>query len=282
MTTVKWHAGPMLGADTETTGIDPHSDRIVTAAVVRVAPGADTVSTQWLIHPGCDVPTEASDVHGWTTERLEERLAGAEAMRIVGDQDTPLDRKTALFEIATQIGAAMGREVPVIAANAAFDLTLLEAELRRNELDTLSSRLAGVRGVVDPMVIEKQFDPYRKVKGGCRGGRFQCGGCGVEDKKLGSLCVHYQVRLDEAHDAGADALAALRLAWRLAQVWREVGRLRLSTLHEHQVDWRRSQMVSLRQYFEKNSIEHDGCDPSWPLLSAGRPVETVQPQGALL
>jgi len=281
VSTVKWHAGPMVGLDTETSGVDPHNVRIVTAAVVHVTPGEPTRSTEWLIHPGCDIPTEASDVHGWTTEKLEKRLDGAQALRIDATGETPLDRDVALFEIAAPLGTAMGRGIPVIAANAAFDLTLLEAELARNGLDTLASRPAGVRGVIDPMVIEKQYDPYRKVKGGCRGGKYACGGCGVEDKKLSSLCTHYQVRLDDAHNATADALAALRLAWRLAQVWPDIARLRLETLHAHQIGWRKEQCDSLRAYFDRQGTAHDGIPGDWPIIPT--PVEPSTPaQGALL
>lgn len=280
MSTVKWHAGPMTGLDTETTGTSPHADSIVTAAIVHVVPGEPTRSSEWLIHPGRDIPTEASDVHGWTLEKLEKRLAGAQALRIDADGETPLDRDVALFEIAAPIGTAMGRGVPVVAANAAFDLTLLEAELARQGLDTLASRPAGIRGVIDPMVIEKQYDPYRKVKGGCRGGKFACGGCGVEDKKLSSLCTHYQVTLDDAHNAAADALAALRLAWRLAHVWAEAGRLRLETLHAHQITWRKEQCDSLRRYFDRLGTPHDGIPGDWPVLRT--PVTTTATQGALL
>lgn len=266
MSTVKWHAGPMVGLDTETSGVNPHEDRIVTAAVVRVTPGIGTRTTQWLINPGRPIPAEAAEVHGWTNERLAHELDGAEALRIDDAGRTPLSRDTALFELAGQAATAIGNGIPLVAANAAFDLTLLEAELTRHQIDTLTSRLAGIRGVVDPMVIEKQFDPYRKVKGGCRGGKYRCGGCGVQDKKLGSLCRHYQVRLDDAHDAASDALAALRLAWRLAQVWPDIARLRLETLHRNQIGWRAEQMDGLRAYFDKVGTAHDGCDGSWPLL----------------
>ena len=44
-----------------------------------------------------------------------------------------------------------------------FDLSLLEAELERHGIDSLASRPSGIRGVVDPMVIEKAYDTYRKV-----------------------------------------------------------------------------------------------------------------------
>jgi DNA polymerase-3 subunit epsilon len=31
------------------------------------------------------------------------------------------------------------------------------------------------------------------------------------------------------------------------------------------VTWRREQADSLRAYFDKNGIEHDGVDPGWPV-----------------
>lgn len=265
----KWHEGPMIGFDTETTGINPHEARIVQAAIVHATPGTRPTSIQWLIHPQTDIPTEASDVHGWTLDKLEQRLEGHTAMRIVGDKPprfTPRD--AALFEIAAQTGVAVGQALPLVIANAAYDLTLLEAELARTGIDPLSSRPKGIAGVVDPQVIEKQFDPFRRVKGGCRGGKHRCGGCGVEDKTLGSLCRHYSVPLAGAHDAAGDALAAVRLARRLAGLWPEIARWKLGTLHEHQVTWRREQANSLRAYFDKNGIEHDGVDPGWPLQTS--------------
>ena len=49
--------------------------------------------------------------------------------------------------------------------------------------------------------------------------------------------------------------------------WPATARLRLGTLHEHQVTWRREQADGLRAYFDKNGIEHDGVDPGWPVYS---------------
>ncbi len=43
-----------------------------------------------------------------------------------------------------------------------------------------------------------------------------------------------------AHDAAADALGALRLAARLAGLWRQAGGYKLATLHNHQTTWARS------------------------------------------
>ena len=269
MSTPKWWQGPLLGYDCETTGTSVFTDRIVTAAVVARIPGSRPQTVQWIINPGIDIPDEAAAVHGWTNDRLDEHLAGHQAARIVNGHTRPLPREAALNEIAAKVAMSMGQGIPVIAANAPFDLTLLDAELTRHGIDPLTVRPAGVVGVIDPMVLEKQFDPYRKVNypdgNGCRKGKHACGGCGATDKTLTSLCRHYGVPLTAAHDAAADALAAVRLAPRLMELWPDAARLRLATLHAHQVTWRREQADGLRAYFDKNGIEHDGVCGEWPV-----------------
>lgn len=268
MTAEKWHEGRMLGFDTETTAPNPFDARIVTAAIVHRIPGNRPRTVTWLIDPGVDIPDEAAEVHGWTTTKLQKRLAGREAIQIHADgRETPVAKDGALYTIAMYLAQAMGLDMPIVAANAPYDLTLLEAELVRNGIDTLSSRPTGVRGVVDVQVLDKAYDPYRKVNrdGGCQGGKHKCRGCGATNKTLTALCAHYGVPHVGAHDAGGDALAAIRLAPRLAGLWPEIARWKLATLHEHQVTWRRDQMDGLRSYFDKNDIEHDGCCGEFPV-----------------
>lgn len=288
MSTVKWHAGRMGALDTETTGVDPHTDRIITAAIVHTAPGQRPKTIQWLIHPGDhEIPTEASDVHGWTLPRLEAKLDGAEALRITDGRDVALTRTGAIDQIGAQVATIMHAGAPLVAANAAFDLTLLEAELVREGIDPISARPTGIRGVVDPMVLDKAFDQYRKTCykaagcdpeagthecTGCRGGRYACSGCGSTDRRLESLCRHYGVRLPGAHTADADALAALRLTVKLASLWPDIARLKLETLHKHQVDWRRQSCDSLRKFFDRIGKEHDGVCGEWPVHAACAPV----------
>lgn len=281
MSALKWHEDRQAGFDTETTGTSVHDDRIVTAAIVHHNPGQRPRTLSWLIDPGIDVPDEAAAVHGWTNDRIRTELAGFEAIRL-NDRRTPLSRAQALYEITGQVALAMSQRVPVVAANASFDLSLLEAENTRHGVDTLTARLGtdGIRGVVDPMVIEKQYDKFRKTCykapgcdpetkhhecGGCRGGKTRCGGCGATDRTLTSLCAHYGVLHGGAHDASADALAAIRLAGKLAADWPEIARWKLDTLHRNQVTWRAEQMDGLRSYFDRNRIEHDGCCGSWPV-----------------
>lgn len=291
MSAVKWHDDTITAFDTETTGINPAEDRIVTAAAVYLTPGQRPRPIRWVIDPQVEIPDEAAAVHGWTAERIAATVGRpGGAVRAMADSTgktitTAIPRDAALFEITAHLAATIGRDQAVLVHNAAYDLTLLEHECQRHDIAPLSTRPRGIRGVVDPMVIERQYDPYRKncyrapgcdteskhhACGGCRGGKHKCGGCGVTDKTLTSLCTHYGVRHGGAHDAAADAIAAARLMRRLLEAWPQMASWKLATLHEHQVTWRREQMDGLRAWFDKNGVEHDGCDPGWPVYSTAR------------
>lgn len=256
----EWARMPMLGFDVETTGVDVFEDRIVQAALVRVNEGAEFQRHTWLANPGIEIPEEASAVHGITTE--DAALHG-------------MDPGQMLFELTGLLALNMGRVIPTVVANAPYDFTLLEAENRRHGIDTLHSRVSPkpIGPVIDPMVLDKKVDPYRKANCGC--------GCGATSKKLTDLCKHYGVELTEAHDAGADALAACLLVPKIIARYPNVFRgLTIGGLHQAQIGWRREQADSLRKYFDRNSIEHDGVDPSWPVRKP--PVVDAVVQGALL
>lgn len=263
----EWAAVPCLGFDLETSGVDVFSDRIVQAAVVSVKHYEPPVKITWLADPGVEIPNEATQVHGISTERA--RAEGQDIGQV-------------LFELTGRLALWLGKGFPIVGFNIAFDLTMLEAENRRHGVDTLASRLPnGIGPVIDAMVLDKYADPYRK--GICAEARTPCD-CGAVDKKLTSLCLHYEVDLVDAHDATADALAAALLWPRIiARHHRKFAGLTVGRLHQAQIGWRREQMNSLRKYFDDNGIEHDGCDPSWPLLSdSRRSTETARLAGAKL
>lgn len=286
MASEKWHQGRLVGLDTETDGTDPHAARIVTAAVVHFAPGERPRPIEWIIDPGREIPAEAAAVHGWTRDRVLATVGGpGKALRITQGSHQTITADGALFEIAAHAASAMGREVPLIVHNAAYDLTLLEAELARNQIDTLMSRPAGIRGVIDTMVIEKQLDPYRKSCykapgcrpednhhecGGCRGSKVHsCGGCGSTDRTLTSLCRHYGIIHAGAHGASTDAVAAVRLVPKLVGLWPQIGTWKLGTLHSHQVTWRKSQSDGLRDFWRRTGDERwREVSSDWPLQLA--------------
>jgi len=231
-----------LAFDLETSGVSPLEDRIVTAALVEVHPGKGRPqTTSYVVDPGIDIPAEAAAVHGYTRER-----AIAEATHSI-DQ--------ALFEIAGRIALWLGHGRPLVVMNAAFDVTFLEVECRRHGVDGLIARLghpSKVAPVIDPFVLDKHADPYRK------GGR-----------RLEQLCATYGVRHTGAHAAAGDALATARLWPRIIAA--HPGKFKgqtLGGLHAAQTGWRRDQCNSLREYFDRKGTPHDGVDPSWPFHSA--------------
>lgn len=249
MTGSKWEGFPLLGYDVESTGVDVTEDRIVTACIVRIDPGHRPAITRYIVDPGIEIPEEATAVHGYTRQRAQ-----AEATHTVEQM---------LFEITGRLAYSLGHGVPVVAFNASYDLSLLEHENHRHHIDGLVSRLGvgGIQPVIDPFVIDKYADRYRK------GGR-----------KLADICQQYGVTHTGLHDAAADALAACRLWPRvMAKHARKFPGMTLPGLHQAQVGWRRTQMDGLREYFDRLGTVHDGCDPGWPLLTSARNLPTAVP-----
>jgi DNA polymerase-3 subunit epsilon len=241
---MSWHHGRLAAFDVETTGIDPESDRIVTAAVSVVGGGLPAASSAWLLDPGIPIPAGATNVHGITTEQA--RTEGRPAAE-------------AIEEIVTALAAQLAAGVPAIAFNARFDLTCLDREARRHGIAPLSDRVGGPARllVVDPFILDKRLDRFRRGR-----------------RTLSAVCEHYRVPLSDAHAAGADALAAARLAWRLAQRFEELRGLELRTLHDQQIDWAAEQALSLAEYFRRQGRE-EHVEPAWPIVPLPAAVPDV-------
>lgn len=238
MTAAAWTSGPLLGVDLETTGIDPMQARIVTASLVLVEPGARPVVTTYLADPGVEIPAEAEAVHGVSTAHA--RTHGQPAADVAE-------------YVAGRLALSMHRGVPAVAMNAAYDLTVLECEQARHGLPSLASRLGGtVRNVLDPLVIDREIDRWRKGK-----------------RNLGALCTHYGVTLAGAHSSDADALAAVRLVRVMAERDASVGTVPIDDLHTAQIDWYRSWAESFADYLRKqgNPERADEVSTEWPVRS---------------
>jgi len=232
---MSWHRGRLAAFDVETTGINVESDRIVTAAVSLVGAEEETVSTEWLIDPGIEIPPQATAVHGISTEQA--RRDGRPAPE-------------AIEEIVTLLAESCHEGFPIIAFNARFDLTFLDREARRYDIEPLTDRIGGVEmlRVVDPLIVDKQVDRYR------RGPR-----------KLQTVCEYYGITLDDAHTAGADAIAAARVAWRLGESIAELQGMDLDTLHNLQIEWAAEQAASLQEYFRSQG-RSERVEGRWPLI----------------
>lgn len=233
---VNWLDRPLAAFDLETTGTDPEEDRIVTASVALVGAGLDPDATDWLVDPGIEIPAKATEVHKITTE-----MARAEGR----------DPAEAVSEITELLAAYLKEGYPVVAFNARYDLTMLDRESRRHGVEPLVDMVGDSFQllVLDPLILDKQQDPYRRGK-----------------RKLTDLCALYGVELTEAHAANADALAAARLAWRLGRDNPEFGELDLPTLHENQIEWARAQAESLQRFFDEQG-RNETVETEWPLVS---------------
>ncbi|MFF3340290.1 3'-5' exonuclease [Streptomyces flavidovirens] len=230
-----WHGEPLVGFDLETTGTEPLESRIVTAAIVGVQDGRVSRQRDWMADPGIRIPAQASAIHGISSER-----AGAEGRpaREVADQ------------IAETLTGYWAQGVPVVAYNAAFDLTLLAAELRRHGLPSLSERRggAGIGPVIDPYTIDRAVDRYRRGK-----------------RTLEAVCVEYGVVLDGAHEASADALAAVRVARAIAERHPSIAALAPAELHDKQIQWYADWAADFQDFLRKKGTPDAVIDPRWPL-----------------
>lgn len=228
--------GDRLGVfDLETTGVDVDTSRIVSACIAVLDDAGRVISRwDWLADPGIEIPEGASAVHGITTERA--RAEGRPATLVIA-------------EIAQTLRVLFDSRIPVTVYNAPYDLTLLDRECRRHGLDALDD----VAPVIDPLVIDKAVDRYRKGK-----------------RTLEVTAELYEVPLDDAHDAGADAIAAGRVALALLRRYPDDLDIELADLHGRQEVWHAEQAASFQEYLRsKRGADSYIADPSWPVKPVG-------------
>lgn len=218
--------------DLETTGINVVNDRIVSAHVGLLdASGTVIRSRDWIADPGVEIPAGATAVHGITTERA--RAVGRPAREVVA-------------EITAALRALFDAGIPVVAYNAPYDFSLLKYEALRHGVAAIERPSP----VIDPLVVDKTFDRYRKGK-----------------RTLDVVAAHYAVTLEAAHEASADAIAAGRVAQAIAQRFADVLPPSVDELHTRQIGWARAQAASLTEYFVSigRLDADDELDGNWPI-----------------
>lgn len=216
--------------DTETTGIDTAHARIVSASIALLGPGGEVSERyDWLLDPGIEIPAAAVQVHGISNEIA--RTSGIEAA--VG-----------VRQIVDQLLEMIERGFPVVAYNAPFDLTLLAAEAARHNVPWP----AAVSPVIDPLILDKQLDRYRKGK-----------------RTLEAVAAHHGVEIGNAHDAGDDAIAAGRVLQRIAAKYADVVPAELDELHRLQIEWAASQAASFQDYMRRARDPSFVADGRWPI-----------------
>lgn len=209
---------PFLSVDTETTGKDSGTARIVSVSMVVDYPegGPESVIKEWLINPGIEIPAEATQVHGITNEMV---------------QADGLDPKSALQEVANALMKWETKGLPTVIFNSQYDATLFLKEFERHDIV-----FRGDFGrVVDPFVLDKHFS-FRKGK-----------------RTLEAMAEFYGVPFENAHNSTADSVAAAKIL-RVIGAKYAVNHTP-EELFTFQVAAKKKQSISLQAYFRKTDPE---------------------------
>lgn len=145
-----------------------------------------------------------------------------------------------LAETIERIRKGWAAGATLIVYNAAYDLSILRALEPTFTIDG---------PVFDPFVVDRQKNKFRKGK-----------------RTLENVCAHYGVPLDNAHEATADAVAAARVAWKLAREFPELTQFTAEELMVEQATWYYEQQSELQEWFKKKGKEAE-VQTSWPIQS---------------
>ncbi|GAA4943888.1 hypothetical protein GCM10023238_07270 [Streptomyces heliomycini] len=156
-----WTTGPLAAFDLETTGTDIETDRIVTAAVVRLGAGRGRLD-------GTDLAARSRS--GDTGRgRGDPRISTAQARA----QGAPAPARRRGGHTDRRRGPAAG--TPLVVMNARYDCHCWTASAGGTGWSRSVSGWAPSSPVIDPLVIDKHIDKYRKGK-----------------RALHALCAHYR------------------------------------------------------------------------------------------
>jgi DNA polymerase-3 subunit epsilon len=279
-----WYEVPMLGFDLETTTLgdepNPHEDRIVSYCLVELDPGHQMKVEYQLVDPGVPISPGSTEIHGITDEMVQKD--GIEPAR-------------ATDYLVERFSQQVGLGCSLAGMNLSYDLTVVDGEAARHGVN-LGIVWPDIRPVLDLYVLDKQIDPFRRTKS-----------VGT-DRKLPSLCEHYGVAHNGAHNAQQDVMATLRCLWKIGQLasrgdnvrlfqWynkrkfsyrdpgqysgstpyltqtknlMQIGKMTLEEIHAAQMIWRMDQMLSLQNYLRTKGKQPSAvCDGRWPVIPRG-------------
>ncbi len=229
-------SGTMVGFDTETTGVDVRTARIVTAALVHLdVAGRQLPQTRsWLINPESDIPAAAVAIHGISTEHA--RKNGRVA-------------REAVAEIIDALRGCWRAGQPTVIFNACYDLSLLDAEAARHHLLRVTELPEWPTAVIiDPLVIDRHVDQLRRGR-----------------RTLVAAGEHYGIPTPDAHDATGDSVAAIGVARAIAHRYPLINRAPRGKLRAWQQEWQRSWAVSLQSWLRDRGELEAIIDTGWPL-----------------
>ncbi len=204
-----------IAFDTETTGIDVATERIVTAAAVTFTAGHPLDATSWMLSVDVEIPESAAAVHGVTTEMS--RASG-------------VDQREGLASIRAHLVDA---GLPIVCFKSDFDIPILDANLIRFGLEPLPADLS-----VCAFVIDKQFNKYVR---------------GKAQRRLQPTAARYGIELsdDEWHGAEADAIAAGRIFLAEVAAYPDIAAMSGPELSRAVATWREEQDREFREWLAK-------------------------------
>lgn len=279
---MSWHLERMAPFDLETHSPDPNEARIVEAYLGQVGGGEKPVDRRsLLINPGVEVPEEATKIHGFTTEHLQQHGMPAE---------------DGVSRIISAILEAWAAGIPLVGANISYDLTVVDREAVRHGFSPLIDLAGGTFGpVIDTYVLSKRLDRWR-----ARVSAEQ----GAHTLKTCAAVFGIPWVDEDAHGARYDALVAARVAWRMGSIAAmpceqrpriQSGRrderhlfddlaVDLPTLFASQQRWAAEHAASYQAYLRSPKAKdkrNDSAviDGSWP-IQAARTHPSAATQGA--
>jgi DNA polymerase-3 subunit epsilon len=188
--------------DVETTSTDPYEARVVQVALALVYGDGSVAKTSWttLVDPGVTIPAEATAVHGITNETASQR-----GMR----------PEMALVELVVRLNQLYVAEWPLVIYNAPYDWRVVLEEAKRYDLV-----VAGTPSIVDPLLLDRVLDKYRKGS-----------------RKLADVAIHYGLTVQGAHDARGDAIASAGIVREMMVRYPKLAAWTPAQLHQAQVGW---------------------------------------------
>lgn len=156
-----WPNETFIVVDTETTGLDFTTDRVIEVGIAVFREGQYIHGFNWLVNNGVPSHPDALATHGITDESRERH----------GTLPQQVFRET-----ATLVNQMRKYKKPVIAFNAPFDFMMLRAEWNRAHIPFYVDDL----NIVDPLVIDRHFEtkipiftkPYMRL--GQMAARYGC------------------------------------------------------------------------------------------------------------
>lgn len=213
--------------DVESSGIDVFEDRIVQMFFATVDAQGNLIDTwEWFINPGIDIPEEAAAIHGFSNEYLVEH--GGEPKEVLPEiRDVFLEH----------------RHLTQIAFNMNYDLSILDAEMKRHGVsDTFGTWFATHGKLFDGLVADRHKDKFRKGK-----------------RNLETQAKHYGIEFDpaSAHNALYDCLITAKVS---VAIIKKYGLPSTRELASWQEEWR----AGFEKYLRKENPDAI-VERGWPL-----------------